>query len=57
MKLNLVKTFLVLNLLLCAAVLGFSFKMFQDREVIKARTVIHRQKITEIAQNLIKYHL
>ncbi|WFB37303.1 hypothetical protein P3T73_05955 [Kiritimatiellota bacterium B12222] len=52
MKSTLVKTFLVLNLLLCAAVLGVSVKQFMDREVVKAGTVVKRQKVEEIAKNL-----
>lgn len=52
MKSTLVKTFLVLNLLLCAAVLGVSIKTFMDREVVKASTVIHRENIEKIAKNL-----
>jgi hypothetical protein len=52
MKSTLVKIFLVLNLILCAVVLGFSFKTFSDRELVKARTVIHRESIQKIAENL-----
>lgn len=52
MKSTLVKIFLVLNLILCAVVLGFSFKTFSDREIVKARTVIHRESIQKIAENL-----
>lgn len=52
MKSTLVKTFLVLNLLLCAAVLGVSYKTFLDREVVKASTVIHRENLQKIAKNL-----
>lgn len=49
---SLVKTFLVLNLILCAGVLGVSIKTFRDREIVKARTVIHRQQLGVIAEKL-----
>jgi len=52
MKSNLVKIFLVLNLLLSVAVVGASVKLFQDRELIKARRAILRQNVSEIAENL-----
>lgn len=52
MKSTLVKIFLILNLLLCAVVVGVSYKTFTDREIIKARTVIHRENINDIAENL-----
>lgn len=52
MKSTLIKFFLVLNLVLCAVVLVFGIITFKDREVVKARTLIHRQQLQEIAGNL-----
>ncbi len=49
---SMVKIFLVLNLLLCAGVLAFGIKTFRDREIVKARAVIHRQHLQEIASRL-----
>ncbi|MDF3130685.1 hypothetical protein P0Y35_15860 [Kiritimatiellaeota bacterium B1221] len=49
---TMVKIFLVLNLLLCLGVLAFGIKTFRDREIVKARTVIHRQHLQEIASRL-----
>lgn len=52
MKSTLVKIFLILNLVFCAGVLAFSFLTFKDRELVKARNVIHRNNLDRIAGNL-----
>lgn len=52
MKSTLVKIFLILNLVFCAGVVAFSFKTFRDREVVKARNVLHQNNLDRIASNL-----
>jgi len=52
MKSTLVKIFLVLNLILCAGVLAFSFVTFRDRELVKARNAILRENLGALASNI-----
>lgn len=52
MKTTFVKIFLVLNLLLCAGALGFGVKVYLDREVLKARTVMLSNTAETLAENL-----
>ena len=46
------KIFLILNLLLSLVVVGFGVKIFMDREVIKARTIILQNNARQVAGNL-----
>lgn len=46
------KIFLVLNFLLSIVVVGFGVKIFMDREVIKARTVLLQNNAQEVARRL-----
>ncbi len=46
------KTFLILNLLLSIAVVGLGVKIFMDREVVKARTVIQQNSLQQLSRNL-----
>jgi len=46
------KTFLVLNLMLSLAVVWFGIEHFNDREVIKARGLMHEATLQSVAQNL-----
>jgi len=52
MKLTLVKTFLVLNLILFTAVAVVSYMVFKDREVIKASTILSLEAVRDTANNL-----
>ncbi|MCC5849114.1 MAG: hypothetical protein JJU29_13590 [Verrucomicrobia bacterium] len=46
------KTFLILNLLLSIAVVALGVKIFMDREVVKARTVIQQNSLQQLSRNL-----
>lgn len=48
----LVKIFLVLNLLFCAAAAGFGYVIFQDRQLVKARTVLLQEHVEDAAESL-----
>jgi len=52
MKSILVKIFLILNLILCAAVLVFGISVFRDREIVKARAVLLKNNADRVAENL-----
>ena len=46
------KTFMILNLLLSIAVVGLGVKIFMDREVVKARTVIQQNSLGQLSRTL-----
>lgn len=46
------KTFIILNLLLSGTVVWFAYVHFVDREVIKARGLMHEDTMRTVAQNL-----
>jgi multidrug efflux pump subunit AcrA (membrane-fusion protein) len=46
------KTFIILNLLLSLAVVWFGIEHFNDREVIKARGLMHEATLRDVSQNL-----
>lgn len=46
------KTFLILNLLLSMAVVWFGIEHFNNREVIKARGLMHEATLRDVSQNL-----
>jgi hypothetical protein len=48
----LVKAFLVFNLILCCVITGFGVKLFQDREMIKARTLLLQEASRDLADTL-----
>jgi prefoldin subunit 5 len=52
MKSTLLKLFLILNLLFCAGVVVFSIQIFRDREIVRARSVLHKNNLDRIAGNL-----
>lgn len=47
-----VKTFLVLNLIFSIVVTGFGVKIFQDRELVKARTLLMEEAIQDLADTV-----
>lgn len=46
------KTFIILNLLLSCAVVWFSYGHFADREIVKARGLMHEDTMRSVAKNL-----